>query len=755
MSLLIKRPHAGKEKESGNAGAKQLTATQWRKFNTQQGTTVISTGADVLVWTISANGKVTSRPKEDGCMMGQPPEPVTATLIKKKAKIRTERTATQWRKFETVDGVTTISTGEEQQVQRGDKQRQQRQAKASRAKTHQPWATQWRMFTQQGNLQVVSRSASEQETEEQAREQKARLKKEKAESARAAYGEREQVRSMHAAGKRQRENVRRRIATRRKQILCKAKAQRAVQYLRQAFQAWRGAAQRQQLVEKAATKREESRVQQGFRAWKAYRVPIRPGTAVRMDGIKMSDFTGLNSCYATVEQQVPSTSRYRVRVRSGPFQGQTCTIVRQRLTPGRGNTQAAWAAGQSRWEHGRVTGQPDRHTGQWLQRWTSGDVTNEEVSGMEDHIRLGTGTGAEQRKSILFQEEDGKRLVAKVGHGGLEVVVQDGEPEMDMVFGPILAAVDPCGVRRIVYAPMTAELTEEQLGLDATQLQWTLKDQGWQRNDDAKKMTLPEEMQRYVELKRLSAIGEVISTLEAAIGTEEMEEATKNMPDNRIGVCGRVHRLRRSGDDAVRELALCPASMKKILANAAVPACEAQKLRGHKDRMEQFAEAAKVAYKHLFFIMRTERSAEKIMNAVGEVTRCEQGRANEARNAFVLAITLHGVHDPHDTEEALNVMATDHINAAALKTPTRRLWEDRATLRKEMMAQSRLASQTRIDGATVVLPGGCREAQAGIRAKERPATPEDTLTEIQKDTRARETGRASAPIQSIKRGIYK
>ena len=137
--------------------------------------------------------------------------------------------------------------------------------------------------------------------------------------------------------------------------------------------------------------------------------------------------------------------------------------------------------------------------------------------------------------------------------------------------------------------------------------------------------------------------------------------------------------------------------------------------------------------------MRTSRSANEIQKAVGEVLRCEKGRADEARSTFVLGITLQGVHNPQDTEEALNVMAADHIAAAELKTPMRRLWEDRPVLRKQMVAQSKGMAQMRIDGATVVLPGGCREAPAGIRARERPATPDNELTTAQKGARERET----------------
>ena len=216
---------------------------------------------------------------------------------------------------------------------------------------------------------------------------------------------------------------------------------------------------------------------------------------------------------------------------------------------------------------------------------------------MEDHLKLDAGVFDKSRESTLFQNETGARKIVRTGHGGLEVMVQDGAVSMDFIFGLVMPAVDPCGVKRMAYAPMTTELTEEQRGLGASQLTWTLKNTSWQRNGDTEQMTLPEELQRFDEMKRMPEVGDIISTLEAGVGTEEMEEATKGLPDEQLGVCGRVHRMRKIGDDAVRKLATCRASMEEILENAAVPACEAQKLRQHKSRMEQYADAAKVAYR--------------------------------------------------------------------------------------------------------------------------------------------------------------
>ena len=337
-----KAPDAGEEEEDGNANKNEETT----------------------VWVISPGGKISSKPKDIGGASGQSPEPVMIkSESKEQAGAEVKKSPTQGQQRETMTGTTTTSTDEEQRAKRGDKQRQQRRRKASEKQPDAPRATQWRTFGMLGNLHVVDVGGGAQELQKQAEEEKAGEQEGHEQAACEIENQRDEARSRHEAEKRQRDNVRRRKATRRKQLLTKTKRRMAELRTMAVFKAWKATWQEQQLrMKMIRTKMAERRVKPAFQAWRKFRAPIKPGTAVMLKGITMPNFRGLNGCYATVEQQRPYTDRFMVRVRSGLFQGRTCTVVRHRLAQGRVGVQQAWAAGQSRWEHARETGRHDQHT---------------------------------------------------------------------------------------------------------------------------------------------------------------------------------------------------------------------------------------------------------------------------------------------------------------------------------------------------------------------------------------------------------
>ena len=369
-------------------------------------------------------------------------------------------------------------------------------------------------------------------------------------------------------------------------------------------------------------------------------------------------------------------------MRQGEHANKIAGINVQCLTAGRQRSAAAWA------RHHAVVPEDQLHK----------VATSEED--VEDAVLY-----ADSQSLVFMRQPAGKRIVVANGNGGMEAMVQVGEVRLDSVLGFIGFAMDPSGVRRSFYVPMSTVISRDDKGAEAQALLEVIRGKGWRTNQDGSGLTEAERKRRFGERQHGIEACDAIDQLEAAVGTEEYEVTSRHLSRAQTGQLRDLHDVIMVCGDTVRGLGHAQVTLNQIEHNVSVPRELLKRVRERVTALQERMIRAGKAKDTVFRALRMAADDEVVFHLIRRAVDEYKESARASIRCQALAIQLGAQPDQRDGLDMMNAATQDHIAATSARTETAQLHDDHATVALQAVTHVEKLAHTEICGHyTIMLP---------------------------------------------------